>query len=169
MATTHPTTQRPRRIRPRGLSPEKIADWYLERAVTDGSCRISRYHPADKHGYIRIKVQGRIRFLHRVMLEVKIGRALLPGEQANHVCDHPSCINPLHLYIGSQQDNIKDRTAAGHGPRGQRNGRAKLTEQDAAEIRRLYAAGGVSQRILGERFGVDRKVVFDILHGRLWN
>ena len=48
---------------------------------------------------------------------VNVGRAILgltqPGQQANHKCHNSMCVNPRHMYIGTQQDNIRDMIKAG--------------------------------------------------------
>lgn len=59
----------------------------------------------DKDGYGFVKIQGRQRRAHRVALEVKLHRALLPGELALHLCHHPACVNPEHLRAGSATEN----------------------------------------------------------------
>ncbi len=52
--------------------------------------------------------------------------------------------------------------------RGSASCKAKVTEDDAREIRRLYAAGGVTQRVLGERFGLTQSSVSLLIHGINW-
>lgn len=47
--------------------------------------------------------------LHRKVLEFKMGRPLAPGMYACHTCDTPGCINPEHLYEGTQSQNMLDR------------------------------------------------------------
>jgi hypothetical protein len=62
-----------------------------------------------------------------------------------HTCDNTLCCNPAHLYIGDHAQNMRDmvdrRRRKGAGS-GQLNGRAKLTQNQASEIRAVYAAGG---------------------------
>jgi hypothetical protein len=55
-----------------------------------------------------------------------------------HRCDNPACVNPKHLYLGTQRDNVADRDARKRRapPNGAKNGRAKLTE---AQVRAIIA------------------------------
>lgn len=50
---------------------------------------------------------------HRAALEKKLGRSIRPGYQANHTCDVKLCINPDHLYEGTQPQNMADMIARG--------------------------------------------------------
>lgn len=107
-----------------------------------------------------------------------------------HRCDRPRCVNPGHLFLGTHIENMLDRDAKGrmsHGPKhwlksrpdhrqhakGARNGvhtkpvRAKVTEADVLEIRRLSATG-VRNRELAVRYGVNRSTISNIIHRRAW-
>lgn len=53
-------------------------------------------------------------------------------------------------------------------PKGMFNGQAKLTDEQVLEIRRLYAAGGVSMKALGERFGCSTSTIHSIVNRRRW-
>jgi hypothetical protein len=59
--------------------------------------------------YWRVKVQGKAYPVHRLALERKLGRPIKPGFKALHTCDCKSCVNPNHLYEGTQGDNVRDR------------------------------------------------------------
>jgi hypothetical protein len=50
---------------------------------------------------------------HRWILGYLRGRPLGPGERGLHHCDWPPCVNPLHLYVGTQKDNIRDAIKRG--------------------------------------------------------
>jgi DNA-binding XRE family transcriptional regulator len=102
-----------------------------------------------------------------------------------HHCDTPECCNPKHLFLGTPADNSADcaakkrtNTPCGlrHGSkthpervaRGERAANSILTEPEVIEIRRLYAAGGISHREIGERFGVSREAIGLITRGEHW-
>lgn len=52
-------------------------------------------------------------YAHRWALEHSLGRPLAADESALHRCDNPPCVNPLHLYAGTQADNMQDCTRRG--------------------------------------------------------
>jgi len=56
----------------------------------------------------------------------------------------------------------------GRGAAGARNGRAKITEQQANDIRRLYELGGISQAKLGKCYGISKRQVGRIANGKQW-
>lgn len=61
----------------------------------------------NREGYGKFKARGTTQNASRVALEIYLDRPLL-RDQANHICDNPSCCNPSHLYVGNQSQNIKD-------------------------------------------------------------
>lgn len=88
-----------------------------------------------------------------------------------HKCNNPSCVNPNHLYAGTNQDNTNDREAAGRGitfiKRGSQYGNAKLNEEKVAVIKQRLAAGHVSNEIAKD-YGVSIALISMIKHGRNW-
>jgi hypothetical protein len=67
-----------------------------------------------------------------------------------HSCDNPSCVNPSHLFVGTPQDNMTDKVCKGrqshvgssrNPPRGERNCKAKLTEDQVRFIRARHSEG----------------------------
>ena len=92
---------------------------------------------------------------------------MVPGPP---LCDNPPCRNPAHLKIDTQQGNTEDRDARGRQARlrGERNGQAKIHQQDADEIRLLYAAGGISQRVLARECGINQARISDVVRGKTW-
>lgn len=105
----------------------------------------------DKNGYGTRRVGGRGKnknwFAHRLSYQEFVA-PLTEGLQINHTCDNPSCINPEHLYEGTQQQNMQDvkkrgRTLGVPKPKlqGQNHPRAKLTEEDVLRIREKKKQG----------------------------
>lgn len=91
-----------------------------------------------------------------------------------HTCDNPGCVNPEHLVLGSQADNIKDMdTKSRRGSRNvrrERNPNSKLTEQDVETIRKRYKrysrTDGTYQ--LAREFGVSSTQINLIIKGKYW-
>lgn len=82
-------------------------------------------------------------------------------------CRNVLCVNPEHLGIGGHEANVAARHAAGNTARGVENGRAKLTENDVAEIK-LQLRRGVPKKVLAEHYAVDKRAIWGIENGRVW-
>lgn len=121
-------------------------------------------------GYGLMRVRGKHLGAHRVSFFIHHGH--WPEPFGLHSCDVRRCVNPAHLFEGTQADNVADMIAKGRqviGPRaGEHNGRARLTAALVAEIRARYAAGGVSQLQLARDYEVAGSTVWQIVHGKKW-
>ena len=82
-----------------------------------------------------------------------------------HSCDNVSCVNPEHLFLGTQKDNLQDMAAKGRSTRGERNPQAKLTADDVKTIR----ASGYTQQKLADQYGVSRQAIQLIIQKKRWN
>jgi len=126
----------------------------------------------DGYGVQCIEKQGikkRIWLAHRVSYEQNVSK-IPNGLCVLHKCDNPPCVNPSHLFLGTIQDNMKDRDMKGRNAdfKGSNNGRAKLKDNQVRTIRRLYLRGGIKQVELAKRFGIDQTSVSDIVVGKTW-
>ena len=118
----------------------------------------------NKAGYRSVYVGGgkanpKYDLAHRVALAKELGRALLPDEVARHTCDNPRCVNPKHLVVGSQADNIRDTAGK---PKSTVRTRV-LTDVEVVELRALK--GTATQSELAKQFGISRMAVQQILAG----
>lgn len=108
---------------------------------------------------------------HRVAYEVHTG-PIPDGLCVCHHCDTPACINPDHLFVGTDAENTADKVAKGRArgwdSSGERNPAAKLSESKVAEIRALLAAGGLSRAAIGRCYGVSQQLVSAIASNRVW-
>lgn len=87
-----------------------------------------------------------------------------------HSCDVPSCVNPGHLWAGTQKENMQDCISKGrcYRPKGELHGSAKLSWHKVAQIRSLYQQKNITHEALHLRFGVDESVIGKIVRNKLW-
>jgi hypothetical protein len=119
----------------------------------------------DQNGYPLITISRKTKRVHRVVYEIKNG--VIPNGMAIlHKCDVRNCINPLHLMIGTQLENIIDMDAKSrrHILRSEDNGNAKLTKKTAIEI---YNSS-LSQRALASHYKVSKTTIANIKNKRIW-
>ena len=123
----------------------------------------------DKDGYGRLKIRKptvRTIKAHRLSWETFIG-PIPDGLCVLHHCDNPCCINPHHLFLGTNGDNNRDAKSKGRSARGRWHPGAKLTDDDVREIRRL-GARGVGARPRAKQFSVSRALIRCIDSGKNW-
>lgn len=97
---------------------------------------------------------------------------LVPYLNVNHTCHVPACVNPRHLYQGTQLENMQDAKRAGRmrypAPRrGSESPHAKLNEEQVISIRTKSAAGETSTD-LAQEFGVTRQNIRHIVTRKNW-
>lgn len=104
----------------------------------------------------------------RVSYEIHKG-PIPEGLHVLHTCDNPPCVNPEHLYVGTQLDNSKDamkRNRLRPSP-GEKNGFSKLTNKDVFKIRKLYKEGMKPKEIV-KLFNVGKPCIESIVYKRSW-
>jgi hypothetical protein len=136
----------------------------------------------DADGYGTLKRQRKSWRAHRLSYELYCG-PIPPEIYVLHRCDNPSCVRPDHLFLGTNDDNMRDmvqkgRQAAGDGhwhalypertPCGERQGRAKLTEVDVRAIRAAYARGNVRMLELARDYSVSPSNIGAIVRRDTW-
>lgn len=117
-------------------------------------------------GYGRFGLQYRIVRAHRVSYQIAYGNF---DERlcVLHKCDNPACVNPNHLFLGTNQDNMNDQKSKSRNPFGERNPRHKLTESQVIEIRKLYTKG-LTQSEIGRMFNISQNQVSEIILRNHW-
>ena len=108
---------------------------------------------------------------HRLAWELTYG-PVPQALQVLHHCDNPPCVNPLHLFLGTHIDNMKDKSQKGRAPRGLQNGAyrrstTKLTIELVGLIKTLYK-NGLPQKEVAAQVGVTQSEVSRVLSGKRW-
>ena len=122
-------------------------------------------------GYGKLGHRYRTLLAHRVSWEIANG-PITGGLWVLHECDTPPCVNPSHLRLGSPVENYEDMASrerrVNGAPRGERTGRAKLTDEAVRDIRHLFAQGDISKRALADRYGVSAQIIYYVVTGKTW-
>lgn len=119
--------------------------------------------PVDELGYGRFRIGAKKVRVHRLSYEMHC-EAIPPGRVVRHRCDMPGCVNPAHLLLGTDHDNVADKVARDRQARGERLPSAKLSEDDVRAIRAMEG----SHREIGKRFGIAHRTVGNIKRGIDW-
>lgn len=118
------------------------------------------------------KISGRPvfngQYAYRISYRVFVG-PIPEGLQINHHCDNPRCVNPEHIYAGTQEQNIADAVVRGRNyvpeaPHGEAQHNA-YPDAMVDAVRVKYAAGGVTQVQLANEFGVSLSAVENWVRG----
>jgi hypothetical protein len=146
---------------PTGVYLRKPITWL----VNENGCHICNSHARDKDGYINVKRQQKSYKLHRLVYEERYGK-ISEGLYVCHKCDTPSCINPDHLFLGTNAENTADKVKKGRQSRntGEKSGTAKLTWDDVKNIR----ADNRNQRVIAKEYGVCFQSISGIKNNKTW-
>jgi len=114
------------------------------------------------------KKTNSLELAHRVSYRLHYG-AIPEDLRVLHHCDNPTCVRPDHLFLGTDGDNTADKVAKNRQQKGEHHALAKLTDAQATEIRRRYAAGGVSQAQLAREYSINHATMGSLIHRKTWH
>lgn len=109
-----------------------------------------------KNGYGQVRVNGKTHYTHVLAYEITYG-APTDKPFICHRCDNRSCCNPEHLFAGTAAENNADMRA-------KKRQYTVVTDEQVVEIRKLYEAGNISQRMLAAMFKVAQSQIWAIVN-----
>lgn len=133
------------------------------------------------NGYGEIRLpKGNVTGAHRISWILAHGE-IPKGMYVCHKCDNKLCVRPDHLFLGSPQDNATDMVRKGRSAtgirnshhsiygrnRGSKNGRSKINENQAIEIRNRYSQGE-KVKTLASEFDLNVVTIRMIIHRQIW-
>lgn len=123
--------------------------------------------PLTKGGYGQFIFKGVWKKAHRWAYEIFKG--IIPcGMCVLHLCDNPCCVNPDHLRLGTQRDNVQDCVSKNRHARHERMSNAKINMEIASKIRELYRPHIFGIKRLAKHFGISLNIVRRVLGGIAW-
>ena len=140
-------------------------DRFYNKVEFTSNCWIWRaYKNSDGYGTIRYK--GKMWKAHRLSYFLHHGD--IGDKLVMHSCDNPSCVNPGHLSLGTNKDNMSDRGDRGrtNRPVGEKNPKAKLTEQKVKEIKMLF--NKLKRKEIAKLYNVKIATIDDIKYNKRW-
>ena len=147
--------------------PESVTRLYEHYGtIRQGDC-ILLQASLDSHGYPAISVKGQRWIGSRYVAREAIGP--VKGRVVMHTCDTPQCVNPAHLRIGTQRENIADRVRKGRNGacRGEEAPWSKLTEEAVRQIRACFERGDTRADIIS-RFGISKTQLYRVVNRESW-
>lgn len=114
----------------------------------------------EKFGYGQATNNARA---HRLSWELHFG-PIPDGMRVCHKCDTRPCVNPQHLFLGSDLDNVRDKVTKGRHCYGTRNGKSKLT----ADLAVLICTDKRPAKAMAIELGVCQALIYHVRNGRIW-
>lgn len=138
----------------------------------------------DKDGYGRHRPGKGKNYVgaHRFAWELSNGE-IPRGMCVLHRCDNRGCVNVLHLFLGTNFDNVTDMVTKGRNlsgdkhpcrlrpermARGEQHGQSKMTAEKVREMREAYENGARNVTELARRYGIHNSTAWDIVHMKSW-
>jgi hypothetical protein len=125
--------------------------------------------PTGGHRYGHLVIAKQNVYAHR--MAYKIYYLTDPMENlVCHSCDNTLCVNPFHLFLGTQQSNVDDMHRKGRHARGKMVPQSKLSEGQILDIRENYKPRepGQSMYALATKYCVSPATIFRAIHNVAW-
>lgn len=157
------------RGRPRATEPVDLMQRLMAKVDKSGDGGCWNWTAAVmKKGYGVLNARRTYHRVHRLSYILHVG-VIPEGMHVLHKCDNRRCVNPEHLFLGTQADNMTDKKLKGRAPKGSSNAAAKLKDNEVASIKTLLARGSCSQPFLARWFNVSQSAIHMIARGKNWS
>lgn len=142
---------------------------YVDKKSNNDCWMWKGYVQKDGKGYGVFQVCKRPRKVHRISYVIYKG-PIPEGMEVMHQCpngDNKLCVNPNHLELGTKEEHIIDRVKKGQSPKGARNVKAKLTEEQVLDIRYLREKG-VQLKCICKLYKMSQPQITSIIRRNTW-
>lgn len=118
-------------------------------------------------GYAELKYKRKHIRANRIMWEMVNGQ-IPNGMIICHRCDNPACVNPHHLFLGTQMDNMHDKIAKGRHSYGENHKLHKLTIRQVKQIRKQVSERTATMSQIARNMNVSLTTISSIVHEKTW-
>lgn len=156
---------------------QKERDRWLGRIVRSDGCWKMSHGSITKWGHVHtsVKVGAKRRSCLAHRLVYFLIRGPIPiGMMVLHNCpggDNPSCVNPDHMFLGSDAHNVHDCENKGRGvhPKGEAHGRCRSSEKEIRNMLVDVYLHGMGIRKTARKFNVVSSRLIGVISGRNWS
>ena len=145
-----------------------LEERFWEKVNRTNSCWLWIGQNSNTYGRLETHVPvRRIYLAHRLSWTIHFGE-IPKNLHVLHRCDNTICVNPKHLFLGTQRDNNADKIDKGRNAKGNKFPHAKLNPIAVRRIRKAYATGKVTQTALATKYGVAISQINGVVNGKTW-
>jgi len=135
----------------------------IEYSMNENGCHICTSHCKTENGYPRIRKNRKHYLISRYFWEQKNG-PIPEGMCVLHKCDTPACINVEHFFLGTHQDNMRDRDKKSRQAKGENCSLTKLKKEQVLMIREESG----TYREIAKKYGIGLTIVGYIKKRKRW-
>ena len=136
----------------------QLPERFTNKVSIDSDTGCWNWTASTTEGYGSYWNNGKVNRSHRYAYTTAYDYELQPGEVVCHKCDNRQCVNPKHLFVGTQQDNMSDMVKKNRHT-------GKLHTSDVSNIRKMLQQGYSGNHIAAV-YGVSKHAISAIKNGR---
>jgi hypothetical protein len=145
----------------------KTIERFMEKVlIPDKGCWIWNAFK-NKEGYGLFRYGNKIALAHRISYEI-FDRKPASSELVCHHCDNPSCVNPKHLFLGTDRTNSDDKIRKKRHLFGSKFPQSKIDESTAIKIRKEYFVKNMTTRELSKKYGIAHSGISNVITYKNW-